>query len=243
MQKALFTLLFLPSLIFAQSTIEVSENLELIPLTQNTWIHRSYSESPSFGRFSSNGLLFIQDAEAWLFDTPMDDTVSMLLFSYLVDSMHLKLVGFTPNHWHDDCTGGMKYLNKLEVPTHSYSKTNKKLQKEGLALAKATFSDSVRFTLGDKSIFCFFLGKAHAQDNIVTWIPSENVLFGGCMVKSLKATHLGYIGDADLEQWPMTLDRLLDKFQNAQIIVPGHGNPGDEALLLHTKDLIKRHFE
>lgn len=90
--------------------IRVSEDIELIQLSENAFVHVSYSELPGYGRISSNGLVFISGKEAFLFDTPATDILTKELVTWLADSMKLKIVGFVPNHWHGDCMGRLSFL-------------------------------------------------------------------------------------------------------------------------------------
>lgn len=224
--------------ISAQQAIEISKDLELIKISKNAYIHNSYFETKEYGRIASNGFLYIQEEKAILFDTPMSDSLTATLLSYILDTMHLEIIGFVPNHWHDDCTQGMDLILELGIDTYSNILTAEKLKKEKLPLPKHTFSDSLELKIGKEKIFCYYLGHGHTHDNIVVWIPSEKTLFGGCMVKSLKANHMGYIGDADIEKWPITLQKVLDKFPEAEMIIPGHGAPGNQDLIYHTIEMI-----
>jgi metallo-beta-lactamase class B len=101
------------------------------------------------------------------------------------------------------------------------------------------FQDSLKLSLGGKSIECFYLGGAHSTDNIVVWIPSEQILFAGCMVKSLVSTDLGNTADGDLKAYPLTIDKMANRFSMAKYVIPGHGSFGGIDLVNHTKDLTK----
>ena len=83
------------------------------------------------------------------------------------------------------------------------------------------------------------MGAAHTVDNIVVWIPDEKILFGGCMIKELKANNLGNIVDADIDAWPKTLKTVRSEFSMAKIVIPGHGLYGGIELIDHTIDLLK----
>ena len=85
-----------------------------------------------------------------------------------------------------------------------------------------------------------YLGGGHTVDNIVAWIPEKKILFGGCMVKSMRARNLGNITEADLDEWPKTLKRVKERYSNAEIAVPGHGRPDGIGLIDHTISLLKR---
>ena len=73
--------------------IKISSDIELIKLSDHAYVHISYAALPKFGRFPSNGLIFINDKKAFLFDTPVTDSLTMLLVSWIRDTMNLDLVG------------------------------------------------------------------------------------------------------------------------------------------------------
>lgn len=92
--------------------------------------------------------------------------------------------------------------------------------------------------LGGEDIDVWYPGPSHAPDNLVVYFPEKQLLFGGCMVKDLKAQNLGFTADADMAGWPLALQRLLRKYRDAQIIVPGHGAVGGLELIHHTLSLF-----
>ena len=113
-------------------------------------------------------------------------------------------------------------------------------QSKGLEIPKHGFKDSLQLQLGDKIVKCYYLGPAHTLDNIVVWIPSEQILFAGCMVKSLNSTDLGNTVDGNLLAYPQTIAKLITKFPNAKIVIPGHGPHGGLDLIKHTSDLLTK---
>ena len=74
-------------------------------------------------------------------------------------------------------------------------------------------------------------------DNIVVWIPSEQILFPGCMVKEIRSGNLGNTADGDVKAYPDTITKVLKKFPSAKIVIPGHGNYGGAELIKHTLDI------
>ena len=223
---------------FSQENItRISENVELIKISANAYMHVSYSYLPSYGRVASNGLVFINGNEAFLFDTPMTDSLTMELVSFLRDSMKLKIAGFVPNHWHGDCIGGLRYLQAQKIKSYANQMTIDIARSKDLPVPDQGFKDSIELHPGNKVIKCYYLGAAHSLDNIVVWIPSEKILFPGCMVKSLNSKNLGNTADGDLTAYPKTIDAVIRKFPTAKIVVPGHGPYGGLELLTHTKEL------
>jgi metallo-beta-lactamase class B len=57
------------------------------------------------------------------------------------------------------------------------------------------------------------------------------------MVKSINSKDLGNTADGDLSAYPNTIDKVIAKFKDARIVVPGHGPYGGLELLTHTKEL------
>lgn len=50
--------------------IRLSDDLQIVPLSANACLHVSWSTLPEYGRFSDNGLIYINNKEAVIFDTP-----------------------------------------------------------------------------------------------------------------------------------------------------------------------------
>ena len=242
--KRLFVLMFFGLFYFdGQSQIDyqvikISNELELIKLSPDAYIHVSYNTSPNSGRYSSNGLILTDHFNAFLFDTPTTDSLTMVLITYLRDHLGLKVVGFIPNHWHVDCMGGLGYLQSQGVDSYANQKTIDIARSKGLPVPSHGFKDSVQLQFGQKVIYCYFPGAAHSLDNIVVWIPSEKILFPGCMCKSLISMDLGNIADGDISEYPGTIQKVINKYRSAKIVIPGHGQFGGLDLLTHTKDLL-----
>lgn len=241
LHSALILLLwFICGSLYSQDTTRISTDLYLIKVTDHVYIHLSYHDTHTWGRVPCNGLVFVNDNKAFLFDTPMTDSLTPKLCAWLQDSMRLSIVGFVPNHWHVDCTEGLGFINEHNIASYAGKRTNSILSDKHLPTATTAFGDSTTLWLGNKPIVCDFVGEGHTTDNIVVWLPSEGVLFPGCMCKSLEAEDLGNIADANLDQWPRTIQTVLDKYSNASIVVPGHGNYGDKRLLEHTLELLRQ---
>ena len=218
--------------------IKVSADIELIRLSDNAYIHVSVSEIPGYGKVSSNGLILIDKGNAFLFDTPANDSLTRVLVTWLNKEMGVKITGFVPNHWHGDCMGGLGYLQSLNIKSYANQLTIDLARKNHLPVPDIGFRDSLNLQPGDKQISCYYFGAAHSKDNIVVWIPSEQILFAGCMVKSMESDNPGNMAEADLKAYPETLDRIAARFSTAKYVIPGHGQFGGMELIRHTKELI-----
>lgn len=242
MKKSIFLTLALILQLYcnSQEPVKVCQDLELIQISSNAFVHVSYVTLPEYGRTSANGLIFINNKRAFLFDTPWTDSLTCGLISYLRDQMGVRVAVFIPNHWHEDCMGGLNYIKSQNIKSCANQLTIDIAKSKGLPLPDQGFSDSVRISLGDKSVYCYYPGAAHSIDNIVVWIPSERILFPGCMCKSLESDNLGNISDGDPGEYQNTIDKVIQKFKSARVVIPGHGRIGGTELLIHTRSLAGR---
>ncbi len=226
---------------FAQTSgnkIKITEDILLIKLSDKAYIHVSYAEVPPFGKVGGNGLLLVDDGKAFLFDSPWDDRQTEKLVTWVADSLHAAVTTFVPNHWHEDCMGGLSYLHQQGIKSYANQMTIDIAREKGLPVPQTGFTDSLMLKLNDIEVDCYYLGGGHATDNIVVWVPSLKILFPGCMSKDMASTTLGNLSDADVEAWPSTIRKILEKFPSAEIVIPGHGRSGGKELLTHTLELL-----
>lgn len=238
MKTLLFVALFglFANLIYAQpnNVIEICSELQLIKISDNAYVHVSYIDVGNNIKYPCNGLILIDNGNAFLFDTPVNDSTTQILVLYLKDKMKLNLVGFIANDWHRDTMGGLNVINALGIPSYTNEMTREIARTKSLPVPTHGFKDSLSLKLGNKDIRCYYLGAAHTMDNIVVWIPSESILFADCMVKEVKAGDLGFTGDGDVKAYPATLAKVKAKFSSARIVIPGHGAFGGPELIDHT---------
>jgi metallo-beta-lactamase class B len=220
--------------------ITINNDLEVVQLTPNVYQHISYAEITGFGRVASNGMILKDGSKAFLFDTPPNDQLTRQLVEWIRDFLKLQLVGFIPNHWHIDCMGGLGYLQSIGVESYANQMTIDIAKAKNLPVPVHGFKDSLKLNLGNHAIAVYYPGAAHTIDNIVVWIPAEKVLFAGCLVKELNAKGLGNTVDGDVAAYPLTVDKVLQKYQDAKFVIPGHGAVGGTELIRHTKELLKK---
>ncbi|MDR1633114.1 MAG: MBL fold metallo-hydrolase, partial [Dysgonamonadaceae bacterium] len=141
-------------------------------------------------------------------------------------------------HWHEDCLGGLQYLHSTGIKSYANQLTIELAKEHGKPVPQHGFIDSLQLNLNGLEAICYYLGGGHSADNIAVWIPSEKILFGGCMVKDIHSKGLGNLSDAKMEEWLPTIQKVIAKFPDAEIIIPGHGQVGGKELLEHTKILL-----
>ena len=225
-----------------ETPFEINRDLVVIRMADNIWQHSSYKEMEPFGRVPANGLIVVDGKDAALIDTPWTDDLTVALCHWVSDSLKCRVVAVVATHSHEDCMGGLEAAHCLGAASYAHAKTIRLAQQQNKPVPQTAFADSLNITIGGKQLPLFYVGAGHTADNIVVWLPVDSVLFGGCLVRSAESRSLGYTEEADLAQWPKTIEALLKKFPNARIIVPGHGKPGGVELLRHTLDLLGKGF-
>jgi glyoxylase-like metal-dependent hydrolase (beta-lactamase superfamily II) len=88
----------------------------------------------------------------------------------------------------------------------------------GLTWPSMTFRDQMAVRMGRLEVRILHLGPGHTGGDTVVWVPSQRVLFSGDLVEYEAGI---YTGDAHLEVWPQTLERL--RALKPRALVPGRG--------------------
>ncbi|HEY1022846.1 MAG TPA: subclass B1 metallo-beta-lactamase, partial [Flavisolibacter sp.] len=237
--RSFFVFLLLPVFLFAQQTEKITANLSVVSLSEHAYMHIGMLQTTSFGRVGCNGLVFIRNGEAVIMDTPPDSVQSLALLQWIEKRFPGTLVkAVIVNHFHDDCLAGLPVFHRRGIPSYANALTKTFAAEKGVPEPQHGFSGQWDLSVGGEKIESRFFGEAHTKDNIVTWIPFEHILFGGCQVKSLGSAK-GNLADANTDAWSETTRRIKAAYKDARIVVPGHGDAGTTALLDYTIQLFR----
>ncbi len=218
--------------------IFIDKDLQLQHIVDSIFVHISWHKSPKGYRFPSNGLIIVKNGEAIMVDSPFTNEKTERLYNYLKNKMGIKVTQQIAGHFHADCMGGIAFLHEKGVYTIAGSLTCKTCKQKDMIVPKESFKGKKEYTFNGKKVVCQFLGGGHSFDNIVVWLPEDQILFGGCMVKNIKATGMGNLSDATVDEWDDTLVKLQEVFPSAKWVIPGHGEIGGKELIAHTIDLV-----
>lgn len=222
-------LLVITNMCFAEDLLP---DLKVKKIEDGIYLHTSFEKIAGWGLVDSNGLVVLDDKDAYIIDTPMSTEDTKALVKWIREQGFI-VKGSISTHFHGDSTAGISYLNSVSIPTHASKVTNELIHKNGREQAKYSFDGTSYWLVKDK-IEVFYPGAGHTRDNVVVWMPNNKILFGGCFVKSKS---LGYLGDAVLDSWPASAEKLISRYRNARLVVPGHGKVGDVSLLTETLNL------
>jgi glyoxylase-like metal-dependent hydrolase (beta-lactamase superfamily II) len=228
----LLLLLISTSCVFAKDDLP---DLKIHKLTDGVYVHTSFKVVDGFGLVDSNGLVVIVRNDAYLVDTPWSEEDTEKLLKW-IEERGFTLKASISTHFHDDRTAGIEYLNSKSIPTYASKLTNSLLKKAGKVQATNPFNND-GFWLVKDQIEVYYPGAGHSKDNVVVWLASQRVLFGGCFIRSKETESLGNKSDAVINAWPESAENLQSKYGNAKLVIPGHGTEGDVSLIEHTRKL------
>jgi metallo-beta-lactamase class B len=223
---------------FKPTKVYHSDNLIVIQVSENAFVHTSYLQTNDFGNVPCNGMIVRNSNEAIVFDTPTNDTSSNELIKFIKLTLHCKINAIVPTHFHSDCLGGIAAFHKQNIPSFANFMTIELTKANNVVNPQNGFKDDLKLSLGKVYAMVKYFGQGHTRDNVVGYFSNENILFGGCLIKELDATK-GYLGDANVGAWSNTVEKIKKQYPNLKIVIPGHGAIGGSELLDYTIGLFK----
>ncbi len=223
---------------FKSKEIYKTKSLVIIQIAENSFNHISFKQTNDFGYVPCNGLIVRNNNEVIVFDTPTNDKSAEELIKWIKETLGCKINAVIPTHFHDDCLGGLKAFHENKIASYANFKTIELAKENKYEVPENGFTESIILKVGNESVTVKFFGEGHTKDNVVGYFPSENVMFGGCLIKEIKASK-GYLGDANVETWSSTVEKVRNEYPNVKVVVPGHGKYGNQKLLDYTIQLFK----
>jgi len=243
-----------PAAAEAPQTLQIGPHLEAMPIPgRSAWRITDTETIPA------NSLVVqTPGGQVVLADTPFTPRATRDLLTWIETRFGAPPALATISHFHFDASAGIDVLEEAGVPIAVSDRSVALLAERGSSMqdwlgehvsgafegwdvpeTAATFvlEEGFRAEIGGTPVEVRFPGAGHAPDNVVTWFPELGVLFGGCMVKG--GDDLGNLGDADVSTWPDAM-RALEALKPA-VVVPGHGDRIDAAMLAHTRAMAEAH--
>lgn len=211
--------------------------LEIVKLSDQDYLHISYLKDDKGGYIPCNGFIRKEGDEVFVFDTPLNDSISEQLITYIQEDLKASIKGVMVSHSHIDGAGGVNAFAKANIPTYGSTKTAAILAKDSVYLSN-TFAVKDSVALGESEVVMNYFGPGHTDDNVVGYIKGPEILIGGCLIKPLEGTR-GNLADANLAEWAKTVATAKYVYPNVKQVIPGHGGRGDAALLDYTIEMFQ----
>jgi metallo-beta-lactamase class B len=218
--------------------VMLGDDLALRGLAPGVWLHVSVKPDASGRPVEANGLLVATGESSILVDTGWTSDQARRLLDWAANVLRQPVRQLVVTHAHEDRMGGIAAALERQVGTHGHISTSRLARLYGGPGLQQTFEAIARLKVGSTVLELLYPGAGHAPDNIVVYLPQAQVLFAGCLVKPARARGIRD-EDANLASWPLALRRIIDRFREVRVLVPGHGAPGGVELLSHTMDLLE----
>ena len=216
-----------------------SDNLKIIQLNDRVYQHVSYLNTQDFGKVSCNGMIVVDDMEALVFDTPAEDQAAQELINWIKTKLNSKIKAVVATHFHADCLGGLKDFHAEGVPSYAQVLTLELAKQKHFPVPQRGFRESQVLKVGGISVQVGYFGAGHTLDNVIAYVPSEKIMFGGCLIKEMAAGK-GNLEDADESAWPITVQKVKARYPLVKLVIPGHGKVGGAELLDYTSNLFSK---
>ena len=246
MKKLLLLTLLLSSQITVAQNLEIGESeivtndLKIKRIADNTYLHLSYMDTEQYGRIESNGGIIVLENEVMIYDTPHNDEVTSDLVNWITDQ-GWNISGVIGSHFHYDGIGGVSVFHEQGIPTYGHLLTPELVNKSDYEVTtpENLFDGKLSLNFASKQVQVEYFGPGHSSDNIILWFAEDQVLFGGCMIKSMQSGK-GNLEDANLEEWSNTVTKIKEVYGDSlNIVVPGHGQHGGVELLDKPIEMFK----
>ncbi len=219
-------------------SLSVHPDLELVKLQESVYLHRSWLETESFGRVSCNGLVVISEGEALVIDTAATEELSRHLIEAVERHLEAQVSAVVIGHFHADSMGGLPAFEAVGATSFSSLQTQEIARSLGSAVPRVGFDLRLQTRVGSIPVELGYFGPGHTLDNIVTYLPEQKILFGGCLLKA-QGAGFGNLEDAAPSAWSATVERLKKAYPEVKFVVPGHGDLGGSELLDYTIELFE----
>ena len=208
----------------------VANTVWLGQLTPNVWVFTTTEIlDGDTGYYPANGAIVVDGSEALIIDPGWrPEHATILLDAW----RQLKLAPITQGlvtHFHRDRIGGLPVLRSRGVPAYGNPLTIGLAMDSGF-VAPSPLHEVQKHPARLGGVEVFYPGPGHTLDNVVAWVPSDGVLFGGCLVKSTTAAGLGNVADADIPVWPTAMRTLAARYPYVKRVIPGHGTVSGDSL-------------
>jgi metallo-beta-lactamase class B len=212
---------------------EIKNPLVITHLAGDFYIYTTYNMYKGTP-YPANGMYVVTNEGVLLIDTPWDSTQYQPLLDSIKQKHNKEVTLCIATHFHDDRTGGLEYYSQLGIPTYTTSRTDELSKEHGSKRAELLIENDTTFILGQYTFQTYHPGHGHTADNIIIWFENEQILYGGCLIKSYVDKNLGNLADADSSAYAQTIMNVQSRCPSPAFVIPGHNDWSTPASLPHT---------
>ena len=229
-------IILLISLLTADPAYLPSYDIEVIPVQDGVYVYHSFFDYNG-NKVSANGLIAESSDQVVLIDTPWDEKQTSELLDWVKQEIGKPVAFAVITHAHQDRIGGISVYKKHGIETISSHLTREEAVANGFDVPNTIFRSDTLLYYNELSLEAFYPGPGYTRDNTVVYLRDQKVLYGGCFIKSASSRSLGNLEDADVEEWPSSLQNVQNRYPDRSLAIPGHGD-WDEGAIENTLRLL-----
>jgi metallo-beta-lactamase class B len=218
----------------------VSRTVWVKSLTPEVWITCfTFDAGGRFGWTPCNGLIIAGEPGPTIIDTGNNREQGDLLLQIAARVGGAPAAQAIATHYHNDRTGGIEAMHAAGIPVYAHPYSVGLAQAYGFPVptpVRGLEKEPVK--LGPVELF--YPGPGHVRDNITVWHAESSVLFGGCLLRATSDKQIGSLSDADIGAYPDAIARLIERYPERRLTIPGHGSAAGDALEWTRKMLAAR---
>ena len=227
------------------SELQTDYPVTLAKIAEGVWVHTTNYNLPGQSPIPVNGLVVLDGEDVILIDGAWGELATLSLLEKIKTETGKAVTKMIVTHHHMDRTAGVDVAEWQGIQVFTHPDTPGLAAKNGFPVPNTSVAalktPGSRTKVG--SVELAYPGHGHTSDNLVAYIPSAGVLYGGCTVRGAGSKTLGNEENADLEKWATSLNWMKATYPKAQIVVPGHGKGANLSLIDATLTLISESGE
>lgn len=212
----------------------------LSKIAENVWVHTSTYTIPGHSPIPVNGLVIVEGEDVILADAVWGELATLSLLETVEDEVGKPVTKLITTHHHADRVMGVDAAEWKGIEVFTHPDTPALAARNGWPVPNTSVAalkqPNSRTKVGNIEIA--YPGPGHASDNLIVYIPSANILYGGCAVRGAESKSLGNVSDANLQTWAESLAWVKATYPEADLVVPGHGKGADLRLIDHTMNML-----
>ncbi len=220
--------------------LQADHPVTLSKIADNVWVHTTNYTLPGQNPTPVNGLVVVDGDDVILVDGAWGELATLSLLEKIKVETGKAVTKMVVTHHHMDRTAGVDVAEWQGIQVFTHPDTPRLAAESGFPVPNTSVSALKEPGARTKidSVELAYPGPGHTSDNLVVYIPSADILYGGCAVRGAGSKTLGNTNDADLATWAESLKWMKATYPNAKIVVPGHGKGANLSLVDATLALI-----
>lgn len=212
----------------------------LAKIADNVWVHTTNYKLPGQSPIPVNGLVVVDGEDVILVDGAWGELATLSLLEKIKKETGKTVTKMIVTHHHMDRTAGVDAAEWQGIQVLTHPETPRLAATNGFPVPNTSVAalkkPGSRTKVG--SIELAYPGHGYTSDNLIAYIPSAGVLYGGSAIRGAGSKTLGNQKDADLEKWLVSLNWMKTTYPETKIVVPGHGKGANLSLIDGTIALI-----